>query len=280
MAGPWLYLISAGAGRSFDLENGQSVPVTIDSYRALVENERINEDRNWYISQHWKHVEKDDEVFIYTGDGDLGIIGYATVDDVEQRDDGWYIHPWFDLGRSRALLDNPIPAAVVRKWGVLRKNVKDLEPFQAQLRARLPWASGLHVKDDVNEPTSDLVILEERVQILHARGKVKRPAGNLTPKSIPISGKTAFERLASVIEWVLQEAEGDCELCTNPGPFLKPNGERYLEVHHVIRLVNSGADTVTNAVALCPNCHRKLHSGKDAMEATEKLYAQVARLIK
>jgi hypothetical protein len=115
MAGPWLYPISAGEGRTFELKDGQSIPISADSYRALVENGRIVEDPYWYISQHWNNLEVGDELFIYTCDGDLGIIGYATVAGVEQRGDRWSILPRFDLGRCRALLDHPVPAPVVRE---------------------------------------------------------------------------------------------------------------------------------------------------------------------
>jgi 5-methylcytosine-specific restriction protein A len=32
-------------------------------------------------------------------------------------------------------------------------------------------------------------------------------------------------------------------------------------VHHLIRLADGGDDTVDNAVAACPNCHRQRHFG-------------------
>jgi hypothetical protein len=157
MAGPWLYPISAGADRSFVLADGQSVPVSVDSYRTLLGNGRINEDLYWYISQNWNNVEIGDEVFIYTGDGELGIIGYATIAGVEQRADRWCILPRFDMGRSRDLLDNPIPAAVVRAWVRFpRKSVINFAPFQEQLRARLPWA--------YRDAVTDSVLPEEIVQ--------------------------------------------------------------------------------------------------------------------
>jgi len=53
---------------------------------------------------------------------------------------------------------------------------------------------------------------------------------------------------------------GTCELCDQPAPFTKKNGDPYLEVHHVKQLADGGEDTINNAVALCPNCHRKMHS--------------------
>ncbi|MEI3508351.1 MAG: HNH endonuclease [Bacilli bacterium] len=52
---------------------------------------------------------------------------------------------------------------------------------------------------------------------------------------------------------------GICDLCHNPAPFKKKNGEAYLEEHHVITLADGGPDAIYNTVALCPNCHKKVH---------------------
>lgn len=61
---------------------------------------------------------------------------------------------------------------------------------------------------------------------------------------------------------VLIRAAGHCEYCGEEG-FLKPDGSRYLETHHVIALANEGADKLTNVIALCPNDHRKAHFSHD-----------------
>lgn len=42
-------------------------------------------------------------------------------------------------------------------------------------------------------------------------------------------------------------------------PFQNKDGEPYLETHHIICLSHGGPDTIDNTVALCPNCHRKMH---------------------
>jgi len=73
---------------------------------------------------------------------------------------------------------------------------------------------------------------------------------------------TAFTRNADVVAEVLVRAHGICEKCKNTAPFLRrSDGKPYLEVHHKIRLADGGEDTVDNAIALCPNCHRELHYG-------------------
>lgn len=50
------------------------------------------------------------------------------------------------------------------------------------------------------------------------------------------------------------------ELCENPAPFEDKQGIPYLEVHHIVWLANDGPDTIDNVAALCPNCHRRMHS--------------------
>ena len=57
-----------------------------------------------------------------------------------------------------------------------------------------------------------------------------------------------------------QEANGKCDLCFKSAPFKNKYGAPYLECHHIKRLADNGDDDYHNAVALCPNCHRKIHS--------------------
>ena len=61
---------------------------------------------------------------------------------------------------------------------------------------------------------------------------------------------------------VLDRANGYCERCNKPSPFIRAsNGTPYLEVHHIQPLSENGDDTIDNAIALCPNCHRQFHFG-------------------
>jgi predicted HNH restriction endonuclease len=71
-----------------------------------------------------------------------------------------------------------------------------------------------------------------------------------------------YHRNPDVIATVLERANGECEKCNKPAPFIRAtNGTPYLEVHHKIRLADGGEDTIENAIAVCPNCHRLLHYG-------------------
>jgi 5-methylcytosine-specific restriction protein A len=70
---------------------------------------------------------------------------------------------------------------------------------------------------------------------------------------------TVFQRDAGVVEYVKRKAKGVCQLCERSAPFTDEEGKPYLEAHHIEWLSRGGEDTISNTVALCPNCHRKMH---------------------
>ncbi len=73
---------------------------------------------------------------------------------------------------------------------------------------------------------------------------------------------TQYIRDPYVSEYVKKKANGICQDCKRPAPFInKKTGAPYLETHHIIPLSQGGSDTIDNVIALCPNCHRKRHYG-------------------
>lgn len=103
------------------------------------------------------------------------------------------------------------------------------------------------------------------------------PSGQTAPAR-KVRSTEQFVRDAAVVAYVLKDARGHCECCEQPAPFTKPSGLPYLEVHHVKRLASGGSDKISNAVAVCPNCHRELHHGSNSMGLAESLYPKVSRL--
>lgn len=110
-----------------------------------------------------------------------------------------------------------------------------------------------------------------------SKNDLPEPAGNQTPKT-SITSVTQYERDARVKAWILKKAEGICECCDQRAPFNGPDGRPYLEVHHVRKLAEKGADSTENAVAVCPNCHRELHYGQNSKTLVENLYEKIPRL--
>lgn len=54
-----------------------------------------------------------------------------------------------------------------------------------------------------------------------------------------------------------------CKICGEDG-FVKKNGLRYCEVHHMIELNKQAPDSLQswNVIIVCPTCHKELHHGK------------------
>lgn len=113
---------------------------------------------------------------------------------------------------------------------------------------------------------SHLAAFEELVQAALVDSSDARKArlaarAHLKPERVVLTS-TMFVRNPDVVAEALHRAAGVCEVCVQPAPFTrKSNGTPYLEVHHKIRLADGGLDTLENAVALCPNCHRASHYG-------------------
>jgi 5-methylcytosine-specific restriction protein A len=125
-------------------------------------------------------------------------------------------------------------------------------------------------------PTADEATLEQRAAKLERQPIKVEPKGIEKPEQTQSSGKS-FIRDPEVRAWVRQQAGGKCEGCGEPAPFEKL-GNPFLEVHHVKHLAQKGSDRPSNAVALCPNCHRRCHHSSDRDEFTALLYAKVKRL--
>lgn len=126
-------------------------------------------------------------------------------------------------------------------------------------------------------PTSDRNLLDQQVDAIESFIKAA-PKGQKKPNRNERQSNL-IDRDPLVKAWILQEAEGVCELCDSNSPFIKDNGKPYLEVHHVLPLANGGSDTVSNAVGVCANCHRALHYSKSRNELANTLYKKVARLV-
>jgi len=121
------------------------------------------------------------------------------------------------------------------------KGDQKLNPIPSQKLKKLEQARS---KSITNLPNSTL---ENRAKLAP-----KKPGSRDTTSK-------QYQRNEYVVELTKRRANGICELCNAPAPFKNSKGEPYLEVHHIVWLAKDGDDTIDNTVALCPNCHRKMH---------------------
>lgn len=125
---------------------------------------------------------------------------------------------------------------------------------------------GLRFHPEFGERTQERFIQWRRVREFPAR-----PDGQQTPARISVS-RREFRRDVEVAAYALAIAEGTCRGCGAPAPFKQAcDGQPFLEVHHVVPLSEGGPDTLSNVIAVCPNCHRRAHYSVDRFEFQKRL---------
>jgi 5-methylcytosine-specific restriction protein A len=154
------------------------------------------------------------------------------------------------------------------------------------------WISGLRPAEDVGPKLAGRIerlinrvegqisfpVAEDMAHIHDQKEPTLPPEDNRKPSRTNIE-VTQIQRSHAIVAWVLHQAAGICECCEESAPFSKRNGTPFLEVHHLRRLADDGKDWITNAIAVCPNCHRELHHGANRASLVESVYSRIERLI-
>lgn len=120
-------------------------------------------------------------------------------------------------------------------------------------------------------PDEPLSIPEDTPQLQRLRKKAETEA-SIDPEREHVETTTSrYRRSSAIKKYAIQRADGTCELCGERAPFVKSDGEPYLEVHHVNELSEGGADHPSLVGAICPNCHREIHHGKNGQKLNQLL---------
>jgi 5-methylcytosine-specific restriction protein A len=85
-------------------------------------------------------------------------------------------------------------------------------------------------------------------------------------------------RSRAVHLYVLRRADGYCEGCECEAPFERAKGDPYLEPHHTTRLADEGADDPREVIALCPNCHSRVHHSQDRVAFNQALIRKLRKI--
>jgi 5-methylcytosine-specific restriction protein A len=121
------------------------------------------------------------------------------------------------------------------------------------------------------EPAPSGVALDELRQLAFTAATEPSQVRSQTKRNI-------YQRSRDVRSYVLARANGKCEGCGISAPFVRPDGTPYLEPHHLRRLSDGGPDHPAHVIALCPNCHRRVHAGADGGTYNVKLNASMATI--
>jgi RNA polymerase sigma factor (sigma-70 family) len=141
------------------------------------------------------------------------------------------------------------PKAKVKQEGVSAEGIK---------RKAKPLTKKLSEKE-LKERTEFSIKrqLEKRISDREVKTRPVYLQLDMPTEQVPSS---TYTRNPYVSELAKRRAKGYCQLCKKPAPFNDKDGNPFLETHHVVWLSQGGEDTIENTVALCPNCHRKMHS--------------------
>jgi len=202
-----------------------------------------------------------------------------------------------DINAGKKVVKSSVYKTLAQKWG---RSESSYERRMSNISAILAllgkdWIKGLKPLGNVgptNTPiiikylkelgdVSNMVDIEFELEVIDKvkKGFMQIPEGNSRPESKKIE-VLLIARDPDVKAWILINSRGICECCGAEAPFISNAGIPYLEVHHVKRLADGGADTVENAVGLCPNCHKALHYSIEKATIADLLYSKVKRLVK
>lgn len=214
------------------------------------------------VSDHSKSLYDDrweGNILHYTGMGKVGDQTLAsqnrTVYESTNTDIKLYLCEVFETNRyiyvgQVQLANSPYNEIQVDDEGQERQVF--MFPLQLVDQAKRPTPNNTQLSK--LQVTKEKLLKEKPLEELRKRAK--------TASKKPQRRQTSSEQIVrdpAIAAYVKKAANGICDLCSKPAPFETKSGP-YLESHHVIPLADGGDDCISNAVALCPNCHRKMHS--------------------
>jgi 5-methylcytosine-specific restriction enzyme A len=149
-------------------------------------------------------------------------------------------------------------------------------------RSRKVWIFPLSLKGGATPyPLPEPIVLKNREQHVREAKRLsdaelenRAKYSNKNPGTRQVS-TTTYDRNSNVAELAKRRSKGLCQLCDLAAPFKDKRGEPFLESHHIVWLSEGGEDSIENTVALCPNCHRKMHVLN--LEPDKQKLEQIAR---
>lgn len=209
-------------------------------------------------SDRWR----DDGVFEYFGEGQIG--------DMVMQKGNRAIAEHATNGKS-ILLFKILPKGVEFEGEMICDGYQTRRAPDRVGTMRDAFVFELRPIDNVTTIVDDILPITDNLEELRKRAFA---AANATPGKTT-STANVFDRSRDVRDYVVARAKGRCEGCSEPAPFLRTNGVPYLEPHHIRRLTDGGPDDPRFVIALCPNCHRRVHSGADGSTYNGKLLASM-----
>lgn len=136
-------------------------------------------------------------------------------------------------------------------------------------------------QEEANHPEDHSTRIEENdTDLDELREEAEKSAVEQVPKGTSTTRDQTpeYTRSSKIRQYVKARANGYCEGCGDPAPFTSRTGDPYLHAHHIHELNDGGSDTPDTVIALCPNCHYRVHHGEDGGEYNQELLEVVQGL--
>ncbi|MDQ0124652.1 5-methylcytosine-specific restriction protein A [Pseudomonas lini] len=214
-----------------------------------------------------------DGVFSYTGEGQSNdmTLTKGNLSILQHAAKGRSLHVFEALGKSHGQRYVGEYACASHEWrSGLDKYGNDRQVVVFNL-VPVGLELGLKGFDDEDE-TSPKISLEESRRLALSAAEAAATGGKGTAL------RAVYRRSKCIANYVLRRADGKCESCEKPAPFVKKNGLPYLEPHHVNRVSDGGLDHPRYIGAICPDCHREIHHGLNGEVKNEHLKIYVASI--
>lgn len=240
---------------------------------------------NWQQSRPMKNIEVDDIVFIYSTNPKKTITFQCIVNKVnvpsrEIPADNYFVDPGLETYQG-----NFVELQCIREFD--SELGLDLESLRSHgLKGNIQGP--LKVSETLSEYLDDVISQQNSLDVLKGTNKkfiskynqrdtgreddettavslsdealfqIAKRKSTTNPRTRTVTSEQKY-RNPYIAEAAKRRAKGICQLCGKSAPFNDTKGEPYLESHHIIWLAKGGEDSIKNTVALCPNCHRKMH---------------------
>jgi 5-methylcytosine-specific restriction protein A len=215
------------------------------------------------------------KVFSYTGEGQIGDMDFTRGNRAvrEHSREGRALHLFRSLGKGKGkeylgefvYADHRLAQGPDREGNQRQLIIFQLVPVETA--AIIESADGLSEEGDTPPKTFE-----------DARGLAIAAANAVGGKAGQSAIRTLYRRSKAVKDYVLMRANGICESCKSPAPFLRKDGTPYLEPHHTTRVSDGGADHPVHVGPVCPACHREIHYGQEGAAKNAELQAFLLQL--
>lgn len=204
----------------------------------------------------------DERTLLYTGEGKKGDQTPTSSGNkdliIAANNKEWKVFLFEKIKPNRYYFRGEVEVepTIRQKNNVLGEDFKPRSVIQFVLRLKEDNEGLVYTEEDslVIEQNKKRAIEKLMPDIIHQIAKNKDDERKCTYHNVK-----QYNRDQAVSKDTKNRANGICDLCEQPAPFITKEGP-YLETHHVVTLAENGPDAIYNTVAICPNCHRKVHA--------------------